>query len=245
MPTPTIAAVVVNHNTSLFTELALRSLFAQHTALRPVKIVVYDNDSTDDTSALRAFAATPGFAWVPSGFPLGTRNNSHGEILRRFVLEHPDCSHYLFLDTDVVFVQPETIQIMLAELDADPTAFGIGARQSWDGLVPVPAEILRANPNIQDARLHPCCALVANTALFRTIVEAIGLSAANYLWAERDEYLDTFALLTRVMRTHGLYHRISRALVRHFFTVSYDYDDPATRAYKLNERDRLLAALRA
>jgi hypothetical protein len=115
---------------------------------------------------------------------------------------------------------------------------------SWDGLQEIPLEVRQANPDICDARLHPCCALIANTPLFRQVVELIGLSCARYLWAEREEYLDTFKLMTRVMQTHGLRHILSSALVQHFFAVSYDWDTAETIAHKARMRDQRLAALR-
>ena len=73
------------------------------------EVVVVDNGSTDDMAALRAFAARKNVPIVPSGYSLSTANNSHGDVLRRFVLEHPDCTHYLFLDADVCFVAPGTL----------------------------------------------------------------------------------------------------------------------------------------
>ena len=92
---------------------------------------------------------------------------------------------------------------MQEELERTPNTFGVGPRLSWDGIGEVPAEIRRENPDICDARLHPCCALVRNTPLFRHVADVIGMSCARYLWTDREEYLDTFKLLTRVMQTHG------------------------------------------
>jgi hypothetical protein len=134
---------------------------------------------------------------------------------------------------------------MLAELERTPDLFGVGPRMSWDGVGEIPAEVRRSNPDICDARLHPGCALVRNTPVFRAVVEIIGCSCATYHWADRDEFLDTFKLLTRVMLTHGLRHSLASPLVQHFFCTSYDWDDQATRAHKIGLRDRLLAELRA
>lgn len=239
-----IEAVSVNHNTSAYMELMLRSLFATHRRLAGLSVTVYDNASEDDADALKRFAGARGVPIIPSGFTTRTPNNSHGEILRRFVLEHPDCGHYLFLDADVCFVEPDTIPGMLEELDPAADAFGVGARQSWDGVAEIPAEIRRANPDIGDARLHPCCALVKNTPLFRRVVEDVGLSAVRRLWPERDEYLDTFKLMTIVMRTHGQRHLISRRLVRHFFCASYEADANLAEL-KAGWRDAALAELRS
>lgn len=241
-----IEAVVVNHNTSAYTELMLRSLFQRHPDF-PLALTVLDNASTDaGLPALMAYARQRAVPVRPSGFGLDTRNNSHGELLRRFVLDHADCTHYLFLDADVCFTQDDTLPTLLAELAAAPDAFGIGPRMSlWDDVTEIPLDVRQANPDICDARLHPCCALVRNTPLVRMVVDAVGLMAGQVLWAEREEYLDTFKLFTRVMATHGQRHVLSSAMLLHFFAVSYAWDAEAVRAQKAEERDRRLARLRA
>jgi hypothetical protein len=243
--TVSIKAASVNHNTSAYMELMLRSLFAYHPAGLPLSLTVFDNASNDDQSGLAAYAAERGVPILPSGFGLEEEYNSHGEILRRFVLEHPDCTHYLFLDADVCFIQPNTLETMLAELESAPEAFAIGPRMSWDGIHEIPLEARQANPDICDARLHPFCALVRNTPLFRQVVDVIGLSCVKYLWTQRDEYLDTFKLMTRVMETHAQRHIFSSALALHFFSVSYQWDTEAVKQIKDQMRDRRLAELRA
>lgn len=129
---PFIQAVIVNHNTSPYTELALRSLFATHSQLPDIAVTILDNDSTDDTAPLRRFAASRGIPFLPSSQPLKTLSNSHGDALRAFVLSHLHGTHYLFLDADICFVQPDTLNTMLAELDAAPDAFAVQARTTWD-----------------------------------------------------------------------------------------------------------------
>ena len=240
-----IEAVTVNHNTSRYMELMLRSLFARHSPNLDLCVTVFDNDSQDDMTDLRAYAESQHIPILQSGFTTETENNSHGEVLSRFVLEHPDCTHYLFLDTDVCFVEDNTIVVMLKELEDRADAFGIGPKMSWDGIVEMPEEVRRDNPDIYAARLHPCCALVKNTELFRRVVEEIGLSCAKHLWANGEEYLDTFKLMTKVMKTHGLRHVISSKMVLHFFCVSYVWEP--TQHWddmKANRRDALLRELR-
>ena len=240
-----IEAVTVNHNTSQYCELMLRSLVAHHPHEQALSLTVFDNASTDDMSSLEAYAESQGIPILQSGFTTKTKNNSHGEILRRFVLEHPDCTHYLFLDTDVCFLEDNTIGHMRAELEAAPDAFGIGPRMSWDGVDEIAEEARSGNPDICDARLHPCCALVKNTALFRAVVDEVGLSSLAYFWAERDEYLDTFKLMTKVMRTHGLRHLMSTRMVLHFFCVSYSWEPTQQWAEaKAKRRDDLLSKYR-
>jgi hypothetical protein len=224
---PLIQAVTVNHNTSPYAELMLRSLFAKHPAMN-IKITVMDNSSTDDMANLRAYAAEQDIPIVQSGYAAAdTKLNSHGEILARFVLEHPHCDYYLFLDTDVVFIHPNTINLLMDALASDLAAFGAGPMQSWDGDQEIPAQY---HELIYERRLHPCCALIKNTPLFRRVVEIIGLTGVRYCWSKRDDmyqtecedYADTFELMTRVMKTHDQKHIIVPPMILHFFSVSYD-----------------------
>jgi GT2 family glycosyltransferase len=240
---PRILAAVVNHNTSAFCELMVRSFFNAHPDLPNLSLRVYDNASDDDTAPLRAYAAEKGVPFLPSGFTLASMNNSHGDVLRTFVLENPDCDYYLFLDADTVFAQPGTIPRMLAELSAAPEAFAAVPRMSWDGETPYAG--IEEIPEVYGERLHPFCALVKNTPLFRAVVTEVGLFCVKFLWGDREEYLDTFKLMTRVMRTHGLRHLIASPLVIHFFSVSYEWDDPTVRQAKLAHRDTLLGRYRA
>ena len=244
LPEHRIEAVAVNHNTSAYMELMLRSFYHFHAGPYNLKMTIFDNDSQDGCQPLQDFAAQMGVAWQQSGFGIETANNSHGDVLRSFVLARPDCTHYLFLDADVVFLEADTLGTMLRELQTAPDAFGIGARMSWDGLSEIPREVTDGNPDVYSGRLHPCCALAKNTPVFRLAVEEVGMMCADLRWAERSEYLDTFKLLTKVMRTHGLRHIRSRAMVQHFFCVSYDWDEAELRLRKQAERDRKLAEFR-
>jgi hypothetical protein len=248
LPSPVIKAVSVNHNTSAYMELMVRSLYARHPQGSGFNfsLTIYDNASQDDLTGLEKFAAEQGILILQSGFTSDTVNNSHGEVLRRFVLENPGPTHYLFLDSDVCFLDDFTINTMLTELSGTPEAFGIGPRMSWDGAEEIPQDVMKANPDIRDARLHPCCALVKNTSLFRNVVEAIGLSSVKYLWANAEEYLDTFKLMTKVMHTHGLKHIISSKMVLHFFCVSYVWEPTKHwNEAKARRRDDLLEQFRS
>jgi hypothetical protein len=115
---------------------------------------------------------------------------------------------------------------------------------SWDGQSALPTEVSN-NPAIYANRLHPCCALVCNTAVFRSVAEHVGFSCAEILYAERHAFLDTFELMTKVMRTHGLRHAIAEdALVMHAFAVSYADASTALLPEKERRRDRWLTAMR-
>src|SRR5262245_45741558 len=112
-----IQAVSVNHNTSPYVELMLRSLYAKHPTLQ-LNMTVMDNGSTDDMAGLEAYAAAKKIPIMQSGYSAAaTKLNSHGEILSQFVLSHPDCDYYLFLDADIVFLSPNTINMMMQALD--------------------------------------------------------------------------------------------------------------------------------
>lgn len=251
-----IHAVSVNHNSTVYMELMLRSLYAQNPDV-PLTATIFDNDSDDGVAAmhgLREFAARRDVPILRSGFSLRTANNSHGEILRRFALDpaRATADFLLFLDADVCFTQAGTLRHLLDALAADRSAFGAGPWMSWDGVThslcsgqaPLPAAVV-ANPALYVNRLHPCCALVRNTPLFRRVVEAVGLSAVSYHWAERSEYLDTVELMTRVMGTHGQHHVIADALVMHAFAVSYPNDWESLLPEKHRRRDEWLARFRA
>lgn len=239
-----IEAVSVNHNTSPYMELMLRSLFTRHAPIPDLSLTVFDNASEDDVVGLQAYAGHRGIPIVQSGFTTNSQHNSHGEILSRFVLEHAECAHYLFLDSDICFIEDNTIEVMREELDATPEAFGIVARMSWDGIAEIPEEVRAGNPDLYEARLHPCCALIKNTELFRRVVKEIGLSEVRYVWGDREEFVDTCKLMTRVMGTHGFKHIISSRMVLHFFCSSYDWDPDNVKQQKARQRDARLVTLR-
>lgn len=226
LPNHLIKAVTVNHNTSAYMELMVRSLFTRHPQDSGLRFLlyIYDNASKDEMTELETYAESQRVPIIQSGFTTETEHNTHGEVLRRFVLENPEGTYYLFLDSDVCFLEDLTLNSMLIELEHTTNAFGIGPRMSWDGIEEIPENNWKTNPDIYDARLHPCCALVKNTPLFRNVVEKIGLSCVKYLWAEAEEYLNTLKLMTKVMKTHGLEHIISSKMVMHFFSVSYFWE---------------------
>jgi hypothetical protein len=249
---PHIETIIVNHDTSLFAELAVRSLLATHTPGLDIGITIMDNDSQDDTRELQAFAGAKNIPFLQSGFTTQTSVNTHGEIMRDFILSHTDCDYYLLLDSDICFIQPNTLLTMRNELEAEEGIFAVQARMSWDGVNEMPGsgwhieagkalylrgfltdhpiedeELLRAAKlwsGKLHPRCHPGCALVKNTPVFRRVVEHIGLSTA-WLHGERQSpggFYDTFGLTSIVMKTHEQRYALSSAFVLHFFCVSYD-----------------------
>jgi hypothetical protein len=238
----TIEGIVVNHNTSLFTELCLRSLLATHTHL-DLAMTICDNASTDDSASLRAYAEAHQIPFLASGFGLDAGNNTHGEVLRAFILEHPDPLYYLLLDADICFLQPDTLLTIQRELDADPYLFAVQGRMTVNGIDELPGSGWHINMNkpislkasldsqpekevwgLLQPRCHPGCVLIKNTPAFRRVAEHIGLSTA-WLYGEAQPnrgFYDTFGLACLVMKTHGQSYGLSSALVQHFFSVSYN-----------------------
>ncbi len=160
-----ITAISVNHNTSAYMELMLRSFDATHDPNQITSWELYDNASHDDTTALLAYAQQRGTPLRQSGYSTDTAFNSHGHVLRHGICTHPDSDYYLLLDADVVFTQMQTIPRLITALEAHPQAWAIAVCPSWDGVNEIPSDARRDNPDICDARLHlvvrcsatPCC----------------------------------------------------------------------------------------
>jgi hypothetical protein len=262
MPTPAhIEAVTVNHNSSVFAELMLRSLRAHHPTLS-IHLTVIDNHSVDveDLRALRRFAEQTGIAFSTSEFTVEPDTpNSHGRSLRDFVLGHPICSHYLFIDPDIYFLSSYTLDRMLQELDEDDSAFGIMPICTWDGETDHtprdgmdkraqearirytiqwpghPASSRRQGMMIRQPRIHPYCALLKNTPTLQTIAREIGFSLACTIAPSGGRLWDTLGLATAVMKTHGYHFLESKEMVFHFFGVSYDPHCIADKQKKCRE----------
>jgi hypothetical protein len=245
---PRIKAVIVNHDTSLFAELALRSLFARNRSIEGLEVEIRDNGSKDDMSELWAYAEEKGIPIVRTPWETDTSVNSHGETLKDFALSNPEVPYLLFLDADAMFCQDDTLETMLAELDGASDAFAVSGRMSWDGEREIPpgavwdgrtmhmafvtsmegppawpgeAEPCRIAPTIM-GRCHPFCALVRNTPPFQSAARELGFSGAVSISNGDSKSWDTFGLATSAMRTHGLRHIVSSKLVYHFCCVTYE-----------------------
>lgn len=266
MTSTRVEAVIVNHNTSPFAELVLRSLAASHGAGRAdLRITVRDNHSDDDgLDRLRDAAAALGASFERTRYPAAsTPLNSHGDVLRDFVRDHPDTDHFLFVDCDIDVEEPGTVDRMLEDLDADGSRWAVQARFRTAearrpggtddvnaGGQPVQIDLLRRDASgtvdrypvdgrVQP-RCHPGATLVRNTPTFRRLADTIGFSTAAVISADPvvGGFHDTFGLATTVMAVHGLTHGLSDATVHHFFCVSYDAEK---RAASLVECERRLA----
>jgi glycosyltransferase involved in cell wall biosynthesis len=260
---PVVEAVIVNHNTSLFAELALRSLVAsvdQGKDVCDLHITVVDNHSTDDTSTLRDVIDATGATFELSRWPAVEGGpNTHGDVLRDFVLAHPGADYFLFVDSDIDWESPAAVQTMIAELDADPTRWAVQARftsaeaketdssldiwagrefktqlvdWSWDpdSKVPVEGTIHR--------RVHPGATLVRNTALFRGVADHVGFSSLVVIAAdpEMGGFHDTFGMASAVHRAAGFEYALSAVRVHHFFMASYDKVHVAAREWDCRQR---------
>lgn len=265
-----IEACIVNHNSSVFAELALRSLVATHADLvsaGQLRVTVVDNHSADAGLAGLIKACDQLDATLElSDWPLATTVvNSHGDVMRRFVADHPSASHYLFVDADTYCLTEATVDRMAEELEADPQAWAVqarfywieehqGAGQSfdlWTGRIQqLQAAIDGATagpfPGQHKSRCHPAFALVANTSIFRRVADVIGLSAAVIISSDRTVagFADTFGLATLAMQTHNLKHVLSEVTVGHYHGVTYrDPNQPL--GGKLDDCRERLATLRA
>jgi hypothetical protein len=244
-----VEAVIVNHNTSRFAEIALRSLSLAADRSGPgLRVTVVDNHSIDETRYLRAAVDELGAGWETSRWPAGRHTvNTHGDVLRDFVLSRAGAAGFLFVDSDICFLAPSALAVMRGELAEDPSVWAVGARLIT-GRPTGPAMFREAvhrkrrpltltarigleaddgtfssidldHAGRRIARCHPACALIRNSDVFQLAVRHLGLSAA-WTWSNDRELgglSDTLALVSNVMRTHRRWHRISTASVIHFW----------------------------
>ena len=257
-----IKAVTVNQDTSHFVELMLRTLFHTNDLSGiDLEIVVLDNGSNDEhRGQLEAYLADQGIPLIQTGFDNSVAPQKHGVALTNFVLENDGCTHYLFLDSDMWFVEEDTIPTMLAELvESPPDVFGCQAQifgfyahriierlgyefdSRWHGEVESTFEDARFTLMLAN-RCSPVCSLIANTPVFRRVVDVIGLGRAASFGVGGGAYYDTFGLMTHVMATHDLSFIVSSKRVNHFTETTYV---PERRAPKNRDCLKLLRELRA
>ena len=135
----TVNMVIVNHDTSTFTELALRSFHATHSDPSACRITVMDNNSGDGSQNLQAYAAAHGVNFCQSGLDTVDRvANSHGEVLRQYILADPACDYYLIADADICFLADNTLDRLLGEIERYPDAWAIQTRYGVDPVAALP-----------------------------------------------------------------------------------------------------------
>ena len=242
-----IEACIVNHETSPFAELALRSFAHRHR--RPpadlnVSLTIVDNHSQDEGFGdLETAAAEFGVPIVRSRWPAReARCNTHGDVLRDFVLDHRETDMFLFLDADIIFDEPGTVWTMAEELRSAADLWAVQARDHrietdvgageslniWQGR---PEDLWVAIGEPPDEpivgrhkrRCHPFCTLVRNSDVFLSVAEVVGLSAAVTI--SQDEHVagfaDTLGMASLVLATHQLRYLLSAASVTHFGGVTH------------------------
>lgn len=264
-PGPSIQGVVVTQNTSQFTELMLRTLFLRNDpGALDLSLTVLDNGSAGpEHEQLCRFLDERAIPLIPTGFPPYVAAELHGAALERFVQEHAGCSHYLFLDADMWFVEPDTLGTMQRELGAAGTGVfavqarifshyhglvyegreGVAGTHAFDLIPTWPIEFEgRTYANRYQPRLSPVCCLVRNTPLFRRIVEVFGLTQAIRFGVREVFYHDTFSLMTQIMATHGQRFIVSARTIHHFTQTTYK---DAERTDREADCARMLEELRS
>ena len=254
-----VQVISINHGSTPYMDLLLRSLFAHHRDRSRIDVLVLNSGPDHDLDRLD-WARRLGTRIRPSGYPLDVPVSTHGEILRDAVLAEPDCDAYLFVDSDVCFTADNTIGAMVEERTADTHLFAVQA--AWatvEGTIYDPAGVPNTSTSqIRQAvrfadqeqwtdsaifpvgygdRVHPFCTLVRNDQVFRSIVELLGLSPAMTECVRGGLFWDALGLLTQVMRTHGRTWTTSAQSVLHFAGVSWRTDQASRHAA---HRDALL-----
>lgn len=242
--TASIHAVTVTQGTSQFAELMLRSLFAtnQLSGFAFAATILDNNSSGSQHEALRLYAQQHHIDVLSTGYGHYVAAEQHGAALNDFVRDHDGPTHYLFLDADMWFIEPNTIATMVDELRAAPAnTFAIQARifgyyagfvyegrdgnpgtNAFEHIPTWPIEFEgRTYANRYAPRLTPVCSLIANTPLFRQIVATVGLTQAMRFGVGEVVYHDTFGLMTQVMATHGQQFIVSSKTVNHFTQTTY------------------------
>ena len=265
----TIEAVIVNHNTSAFSELCLRSLYATESPLGSgLSVTVIDNHSGDPgIGDLHRAAVELGARLETSRWPAEEATvNTHGDVLRDFVLARPEASYYLFLDADIVFIHRATLTTMRADLDGRQDRWAVQARFAGTERNRGPGaslDIGHGDPmdlyagfegtewhftvhGTGKRRVHPGCALITNSPALQRTAATAGFATAVSLSQDASVagYYDTMALASMVMATHGQSYALSTAEVVHYYNISYDDRTELTRE-KLADCHRRLALLRA
>jgi hypothetical protein len=261
-----VRAVIVNHNTSLFSELALRSLMRSHEADRDdieLDVTVVDNHSSDDAlPGLRALCSELGVAFESSRWPADEAPvNTHGDVLRDFVLADTRADHFLFVDCDIDFEEEGSVSVLVDDLAADEELWAVQARFRWteenhgaDASLdiwagrPIDLRVGRSIDRWDDVdgftgtiqrRCHPGATLVRNSEMFRRVANVVGFACAVRMSADpaHGGFLDTFGLACAAMEAAGYRYRLSRATVHHFFMASYDRE--RIQARETDARTRL------
>ena len=152
-----------NHNTSRYVELLLRSLSATHAADLDIAVTVVDNDFHDDMTSLRALLDQQHIPLRPSGFSTATPAIPMAKCCASSCSTRRTAPITCFWMRMSVFLKPAPLMPCSPSWKLLPTCLALGCGKP--GMArPRSADSRHA---IYHRRLHPCCALVRNTALFR------------------------------------------------------------------------------
>jgi hypothetical protein len=265
MKSAKVYGVTVNHNTSHFVELMLRTMFFTNDLSDiDFHMFVLDNGSDDEhLKQLKAYSSDQSIPLIQTGLDNTFAPEKHGAAFDNFVEEYSDCTHYLFLDSDMWFVEDNTVPTMLSELSESPlSVFANQARiygyyayrviEGRDGIPGVgdvddfpPWQVSCYGTDYTTRlvrRCSPVCSLVVNTPVFRKVVEIIGLGRAMGFEVGTARWYDTFSLMTHVMATHNLRFMVSSKRINHFTMTGYQ---PEARGLKDSNCLTMLEELRA
>lgn len=221
-----INAVTVNHNTSRFTELMIRSLLKMNDLLSlPLNLTVLDNKSDDKyLDVLLNFLKSNNIHLQQTGFDNSIDVEKHGIALEEYVKNNPDCDFYLFLDSDMWFIEERTIGTMLSELDSSSEdifavqarIYGHYAKEVIEGKNGKPGHTFKDKMTwsmkyddksykvyVKDERCSPVCCLIRNVFPFRRIVNSTGLTPVQIFRVGSVNHYDTFGLMTHLMFSLG------------------------------------------
>lgn len=110
-----VLVLTVNHGTTAHTDLMLRTLLTRQATMSEIDVLVMDNGSTDQ-ARLEWAVAEWGVRIRQSGHGVDDPENTHGEIMRRAILDEPDVDAYLVVDSDICFIEDDTVRSMRALL---------------------------------------------------------------------------------------------------------------------------------
>jgi hypothetical protein len=238
------------------------------TTITRSRFVELDNHSTDEgLDDLRAATTKLAVIFEQTRWPIASAStNTHGDVLRDFVISRRDADYYLFVDSDIVFEEAGSVWTMLRELSTETRLWAVQARfrnleeergpgssldisagrgqRVWWRFEPVPPGRHKMKEELilgeDQARCHTACTLIANSVPFQSMCKLVGLSCLIMMTEdpERAGLYDTLAMASLIMMTHGLTYALSETQVLHYFGMSYR-DDPEVAEAMKDCRDRL------
>lgn len=118
-PEPKIAVIIVNYNVAYFLEQCLNSV-AKAMVLEPAEVWVVDNNSVDGSVEM----VQQRFPWVKL---IANKDNKGFSSANNQAMEQSACAYQLLLNPDTV-IEEDTLQKVVAYMDAHPKVGGLGVR---------------------------------------------------------------------------------------------------------------------